>query len=70
MKDIMNFENILKYLSNIFTVFKRDPGLVEEIAEKRDIKNKVRSKKAEAKILRLEKKIHRRQKRLDKKKSR
>jgi hypothetical protein len=56
----MDFESILKYLSSILNVFKRHPGLVEETAEKRDIKNKVRSKRAEAKILRIEKKIERR----------
>jgi Asp-tRNA(Asn)/Glu-tRNA(Gln) amidotransferase C subunit len=56
----MDLESILKYLSQIFNVFKRDPGLIEETAEKRDIKNKVRAKRAEAKILRIEKKIDRR----------
>jgi len=60
-----SIEKILKYLSSIFTVFKRDPRLVDEAAEKRDIKNKVRGKIAEAKILKIEKKIRRRKKRLE-----
>jgi len=60
-----SIEKILKYLSSIFTVFKRDPRLVDEVVEKRDIKNKVRGKRAEAKVLKIEKKIRRRKKRLE-----
>ena len=62
----MDLESILKYLASIFNVFKRDPGLVGEVAEKRDIKNKVRSKRAEAKILRIERKINRRKRKANK----
>jgi len=60
-----SIEKILKYLSSIFTVFKRDPRLVDEVVEKRDIKNKVRGKRAEAKVLKIEKRIRRRKKRLE-----
>ena len=60
----MNFENVLKYLSNIFTVFKRSPKIVDEIAEKKDLKNKILEKKAELRRLRLQRKIDRLKKRL------
>jgi len=63
-----NIENILKYLSGIFTVFKRHEGIAEEIVEKRDIKNKRRAKKVELKNLRTEKKIARVKKKLGRKK--
>lgn len=61
----MNIDSILKSLASIFNVFKRDPALVGEIVEKRDIKNKRRAKKVEAKNLKTEKKIRRRKKRLE-----
>lgn len=62
----MDVENILKYLSSIFGVFKIDPGLVEEAAEKRDIKNQVRAARAEAKILKINKRIDRRKRKKQK----
>ena len=55
----MKIEEILKYLSNIFTVFTPRTAIVNEKAEKRDIKNKVRAKKAEVKIIKLDKKLNR-----------
>ena len=55
----MKLEQILSYLSTILGVFKRDPGLVGEVAERKDIKNKRRSKKVELKNLRTQRKIDR-----------
>jgi len=63
----MKIENILKYLAQISNIFKRSPAIAEEVAEKRDLKNKRREKKIKLKNLRTERKIRRIQKKLDKK---
>ena len=53
---------MLKSLSSIFTVFKPRPEIVEEKAERRDIKNKTRAKRHELKRIKLQKKIDRKSK--------
>jgi len=53
---------ILKSLAAIFTVFQPRPEIVEEKAEKRDIKNKTRAKRHELKRLRIQRKIDRKSK--------
>jgi hypothetical protein len=67
---IGSIENILKYLSGIFTVFKRHEAVVGEVVEKRDLKNKRRAKKIELRNLKTDKKIERQKRKLDKKKNR
>jgi len=62
--------DILKSLSNIFSVFKRHEAVAEEVAEKRDLKNKRREKINELKNLRTDRKIEKAKRRLEKKKNR
>jgi len=61
--------DILKYLSGITTalasIFKRNPKIADEVAERKDIKNKRRAKKTELKNLKTEKKIRKRKKKLE-----
>jgi len=63
-------ENVLKYLSSLTTalasIFKRHPKIADEVAERKDIKNKRRSKKTELKNLKTDKKIQKAKKRLGK----
>lgn len=60
------FNQILKSLSGIFSVFKPREAIVKEKAEKRDIKNKTRGKRHELKQLKIQKKINRKKKKLNK----
>jgi hypothetical protein len=64
---MIDINKILASLAEIFSVFKPYEKIQEEKAERRDIKNTVRSKWAELKKLRLERKIKRQQRKLNKK---
>ena len=66
---IGSLENILKYLSGIFTVFKPHEKVAEERAGKKDLKNKRRAKKNELKNLRTDKKIEKAKRKLEKQKN-
>lgn len=57
----MNWESIFKSIAAIAQVFKPREAIVQEKAEKRDIKNETRKKKHELKRLRLQKKIDRKE---------
>lgn len=58
---------LFEYIASIFKSAKRDPKVLEEVAEKKGIQNEVRSKKAELKKIRLEMRINRAKRRLEKK---
>lgn len=53
-----DIEKIITSIAAIFSVFKRDPKIAEEKAERMDIKNKVRKARAERKIKRIERKMN------------
>ena len=55
----MKIDSILKSLASIFQVFKPREAIVQEKAEKRDIKNETRKKRHELKRIKLQKKIDR-----------
>ena len=50
---------ILEPLAKIFQIFKVRESIVQEKAEKRDIKNETRAKRHELKRIRIQKKIDR-----------
>lgn len=62
--------SIFKSLASIFGSLKRDKRIVEEIAEKKDIKNKVLAVDAELKIIRKKGKIAKKERKQKRKKDR
>ena len=58
MSGPIDINSILQSLASIFSVFKPREAIIEEKAEHRDIKNKVFQKKAEVRIIKLNKRIN------------
>ena len=56
----MDIAQIIKYLSEIFGVFKGNEALKDERARRKEIRNDVREKRAELKINQLNKRLKKR----------
>jgi hypothetical protein len=58
---------LFEFIASIFKSAKRDPEVLKEVAEKKNIENRVRDKRAILKELRIQMRIERAKKRLAKK---